>query len=313
MRVAITGATGMIGLSLVNAVLDNGDEVIAIVDPNSKRTNNLPTSSRLVVIGCDIGDYKSLLNANRCDIFFHLAWKATAGVDRDNVHLQCENVMHTLDAVDLAHSWGATAFIGAGSQAEYGPCDEKLNSSTPVNPQSGYGIAKYSAGKFSKLACDRLQIRFCWARILSVYGKYDADHTLISYVISSLLKSVPPQLTKCEQQWDYIYSDDAAAALLAIGTRGKNGKTYCIGSGSCRTLREYVTCIRDHIDPSFSIDFGIRPYYPHQPMYLCADIKELTDDTGFMPKYSFDDGIALTITDVRNRISREQIFVQILF
>jgi nucleoside-diphosphate-sugar epimerase len=30
-------------------------------------------------------------------------------------------------------------------------------------------------------------------------------------------------------------------------------------------------------------------------MYLCADIDELTKDTGFVPEYSFEDGIKETV------------------
>ena len=39
------------------------------------------------------------------------------------------------------------------------------------------------------------------------------------------------------------------------------------------------------------IRFGAKPYYPHQPMYLVADIGELTADTGFVPEIPFADGI----------------------
>ena len=40
-----------------------------------------------------------------------------------------------------------------------------------------------------------------------------------------------------------------------------------------------------------SLGFGKKEYYPHQPMYLVADISELTADTGWKPQVSFVDGI----------------------
>ena len=36
-------------------------------------------------------------------------------------------------------------------------------------------------------------------------------------------------------------------------------------------------------------------YGPLQVMYLCADITALREDTGFEPRYSFEDGIKETI------------------
>jgi UDP-glucose 4-epimerase len=49
--------------------------------------------------------------------------------------------------------------------------------------------------------------------------------------------------------------------------------------------------MRDIIAPDIALQFGKKEYYPHQPMYLCADISELTNDTGWKPEVSFDEGI----------------------
>ena len=49
------------------------------------------------------------------------------------------------------------------------------------------------------------------------------------------------------------------------------------------------------IDEKLEIGFGEIPYSEKQVMYLCADIGELTKDTGFEPQYTFEQGIAETI------------------
>ena len=301
MRIAITGASGMIGATLARIALSEGHEVIAIVRPGSKRIENLPRSESLTLVECDIKDYRTLHGQEECDVFFHLAWDKTSVTGRDDVRIQTENIKYTLDAVELAHSWGASVFVGAGSQAEYGRVNVKLNEKVPVNPESGYGIAKYAAGKFSGIMCKQLNIRFCWARILSVYGELDADHTLIMYLIKTLLKGEVPELTACEQTWDYIYADDAAGALLAIGLRGVNGKTYCIGSGSCRKMKEYVEAVNNIINPDIRLDFGSKEYYPHQVMNLCADTHDLERDTSFKPRFSFEEGISRVVSYVQNQ------------
>lgn len=300
MRIAVTGATGMIGSSIVNTALNEGHEVVAISRPGSRRISNIPLSHMVKVIECDISEYKRISGEEECDIFLHLAWEKTFGEGRDDGYAQLKNVEYTLDAVTLAKSWGASAFVGAGSQAEYGNVNQRMGPLTPTDPTSGYGIAKYSAGKLAGLMCRKLGMRFCWTRILSVYGEHDGDHTLIMYLIDSLLAGEVPQLTECGQIWDYIYSKDAARALLSVGFHGIDGKVYPIGSGQCRKLREYVEDIRDLINPELELGFGTKEYYPHQPMILCADISQLTNDTGFVPKYGFKEAIS---TIIRNRIN----------
>ncbi|MGI5965135.1 MAG: NAD-dependent epimerase/dehydratase family protein [Candidatus Methanomethylophilaceae archaeon] len=296
MKIAITGATGMIGSSLAELALENGYEVIAVIRPDSPRRGNLPDSTGLKIIECGISELKELEGKEKCDMFFHLGWEKTSVSGRDDVYVQEKNIRYTLDAVALAHSWGASVFVGAGSQAEYGPAGVRLKGDTPANPESGYGIAKYAAGKLSGLMCASLGMRFCWARILSVYGEKDAEHTLVMYLIRTISAGEVPELTECGQIWDYIYSEDAAAALLAIGRYGKNGKIYPVGSGKCRPMKDFVSDIRDAVNPKAEIKFGAKEYYPHQAMFLCADISELTEDTGFVPKYGFKEGIARTVS-----------------
>jgi len=303
MRIAITGPTGTIGIALAEAALNEGHEITAIVRPGSDRIRSLPGSDKLTIIECDISNYKNIMGTEKCDMFFHLAWNKTFGEGRDDVRSQLKNIEYTLDAVDLANSWNASVFVGAGSQAEYGKKDEKLRGSTRTDPISGYGIAKYSAGKFSRIRCEQFGMRHCWARILSVYGEGDAPYTLISYLIDTLTKGDVPELTRCEQIWDYIHSYDAARALFMIGLHGKDGKTYCIGSGNGRPLKDHVCDVRDAIDPTLELKFGVKDYYPNQPMMLCADISELTEDTGFVPKYDFKEGITRTVKYVKDQKS----------
>ena len=61
------------------------------------------------------------------------------------------------------------------------------------------------------------------------------------------------------------------------------------------TLKEYIDQIRDLIDPEAGLGFGEIPYGARQVMYLCADISELTKDTGFVPQTDFRTGMTETI------------------
>ncbi|MFA0816576.1 MAG: NAD-dependent epimerase/dehydratase family protein [Anaerofustis sp.] len=294
-KIVVTGATGMIGTALIKEAISQGIEVLAIVRRNSNRLTNCPCSPLIKIFHCDINDYSNIQFSGKYDAFYHLAWDKTFGAQRDDTDVQSDNIRYTLDAVKLAEELGCSAFIGVGSQAEYGIVNTPLDGNVSTNPRSGYGIAKYAAGKLSRLLCSQLKIRHCWIRILSIYGEYDAPHTLIMYCISQLLKKEKPSLTQCDQLWDYLYCGDAANALLAIGQNGKDGKTYCLGSGVARPLKEYIETIRNIIDPSVNLGFGEKEYYPNQPMYLCANITDIIKDTGYVPETNFYDGITKTI------------------
>ncbi len=301
--IVLTGATSMLGIALINQCIKNHINILAIVRRNSSNLNRIPLSDHVKVMECNLDELSSLkVQKDQYDVFYHFAWDYTQRKTRDNPILQNKNIQYTLDAVELAARIGCHTFIGAGSQAEYGRVDDALSPMTPVNPDNAYGIAKYTAGKLSKLLCRDIGIRHIWTRILSVYGPYDNENTMIMYTIRTLLSKEKPIYTPSEQQWDYLYSEDAARAFYAIGRKGKNNSIYCIGCGEAHPLHEYISTIRDCIDADLPLGIGEMEYSNNQVMHLCANISNLADDTGFQPEFSFHDGIARTIAWYKGEI-----------
>ena len=60
--------------------------------------------------------------------------------------------------------------------------------------------------------------------------------------------------------------------------------------------------MRDAVDPGIVPGIGRREYPAGAVMNLCADIRTLTEDTGFVPEYSFEEGVLETAEWLR-RIS----------
>lgn len=305
-RAVLTGATGMIGATLVQRLLKEGAEVWALVRCSSARIKNLPKDEKLHFVNADLSDLERLIDCMeglplKADAFFHLGWEGTYGSSRQDLYLQNRNVKYTLDAVRLANKLSCEVFVGAGSQAEYGKCRDKIAPDTPTFPENGYGIGKLCAGQMSRNLCKQLGIRHIWTRILSVYGPMDHEYTMVMSGIYQLLRGERPIYTKGEQQWDYLYSEDAARALYLAGLKGSDQAIYCIGSGTIRPLSEYILAIRDAVNPNASIGLGEVPYPEGQVMYLQADIQTLTKDTGFVPEISFEEGIQRTVQWCRKR------------
>lgn len=305
-KAVITGPTGAIGMALIQCLADNGIDVVAVVRPGSARADRIRESEHVSVVYCDLKELNKLpsLIESGADVFYHFAWDGTFGDSRNNMYLQNNNVKYALDAVEAAYKLGCKTFIGAGSQAEYGRFEGELNASVPVFPENGYGIAKLCAGQMTRIACQQKGIRHIWTRILSIYGPYDGDKTMVSSTIIKLMNSEKPSCTKGEQMWDYLYSKDAARAFMMIADGGIDGKVYCLGGGTARPLKDYINLIRDAVGNDVEIGFGDIPYSDKQVMHLCADIKELTKDTGFTPVYTFEQGIGETVDWWRGHLTK---------
>lgn len=296
-KVVITGPTGAVGMALIRKCIEERVPVLAICHRESPRNHMIPKSPFVTVLEADLEnldkiDYEADTGYN---IFYHLAWTGTCGEGRNHTSMQVANIRYTLDAVELAARLGCHTFVGAGSQAEYGRVEGVLKPDTPAFPETGYGIAKLCAGQMSRLLCAQKGMRHIWARILSVYGPFDRTDSMISQCILRMLNNEPTAFTPAEQIWDFLYCDDAADALWLLGHKGQNGKAYCLGSGQGVPLKSYIEQIKEITQYHLTPGIGRMPYAEGQVMELCADLTELSNDTGFVPHTDFETGVRKTI------------------
>ena len=298
----VNGSLGTIGIALAKRLLEKGIRVYAVAwPPEDPRVQQVPEGAQVVL--CDMRQVSGLKDMipEPVDAFFHLAWMGPIGEGREDMLLQTENIRCAIEANKTAKALGAQVFVGVGSQAEYGRIEGLVTADLPCFPASGYGMAKLCAGQMTRSVSRKLGMRHVWARVLSVFGAYDGPLTVISVILDKLLQGEKPSLTAGEQQWDYIYADDAADALICMAENGQDGRIYPVGSGQCRPLREYFGILRDAVDPSLPLGLGELPYPPGQVMRLQADISGLTEDTGFRPRYTFEEAAQIVVKAYRER------------
>lgn len=300
-RAIVTGATGAVGTALIRELTAKGVEVLVFVRKDSARNGNIPRHPLVSLLECSMEELKTVENrtGKTYDVFYHLAWAGSSGPGRNDMYLQNANVRFALDAVGAAKRFGCKKFVGAGSQAEYGIAEGKLTPDTPPFPRTGYGYAKLCAGQMTREYARQQGIGHVWVRILSVYGPCDGAQSMVMSAISKLRRGKVPEFTPAQQQWDYLYSGDAAKALRLLGEKGVDGKTYVLGSGTARPLAEYICEIRDAAAPGGQVALGKLPYGPGQVMYLCADISQLEHDTGWRPETPFSQGIREILSSMK--------------
>ena len=120
MKVIITGATSFIGLHLMQYLLDEGHEVIAVCRKNS-RNLALLVNKNVEIVFSDMQEYFNLGNMiENADVFINLAWGGTTHKERFNNDIHEENIKYSLDALEVAEKIGCKIFVEAGSQADYG-------------------------------------------------------------------------------------------------------------------------------------------------------------------------------------------------
>lgn len=300
-KVAVTGATGTLGVSLIKQCVEDGIEVIAFMNPGSKNASRIEDHPLITKIDCALDEMESFdVGDLRAEAFIHLGWGSTNRAIRNNMKPQVDNIKYAIDSVDLAERLGCSVYVGAGSQAEYGNKSAEITEDQMPEPVVAYGMAKLCAGQMTRSLCRDKGIRHIWPRMFSSFGPYTQDTTIINYSILSLLKNESPKLTACEQVWDFLYVDEMSRALLLLANDGKDGEIYNISGGQTRTLYQYLTVVEAmvkemHPELTASIEFGALPYGPTTVMHLEGNIEKIRNDVGFEPMISFEEGIKRTI------------------
>lgn len=297
-RVIVTGATSLIGIALLALLRERGISAAAIVRPDSTRGALLRgLYPELQIWECSLEELdKAVLSADTYDALFHIGWSSDFPDSRYNLEGQMQNVEYCLKAVRLADRYQCGSFLCVGSQAECGRVLAPLDSATPPHPETAYAQAKCVAYEKTADLCRRYGIRQYWPRLLSTYGPFDRESTLIMSCIRACREGTCPELTRAEQIWDYIYVRDAAEALLAVLEYGVPEKRYAIASGKGKKLKEYIAEIAREADYQRLLEgIGRKDYAAGQVMYLTGNIGELTADTGFLPKWDFTRGIRETL------------------
>ena len=288
-RIMMTGATGMLGGALIEECLANGTEVVALVRKDSPKISRLPRSPLVTLLEADLAELNGVAAEKPCDVFYHFAWGGTSKETRDDPQTHLDNIQYTLDAVALAQRAGCRAFVGAGSQAEYGVYKGKLTPDTRVDPTSSYGIAKYAAGKLSRKLCDGFGMRHIWTRIFSVYGEHDSEQTMIKYALRQFGAGKTARFSAATHMWNYLYEKDAGKIFYLLGEKDVPSGVYCVASDDTRPLKEFILEMKDICGNGAKCEFA--PPSEAPAVSLDPDITSLVNAIGWRPQTSFREGI----------------------
>ncbi len=136
---------------------------------------------------------------------------------------------------------------------------------------------------------------FVWHRVFSSYGPKDNPGWMMPMLITTLLKGESPELTLGTQQWDYIYVEDAARAIVSSIVSEKTDGIFNLASGETYTIKSVALLLQSMINTTIPFAFGVIPFRPDQVMYLRGNINKIVQATGWRPQVSLEEGLRQTV------------------
>lgn len=275
-NIVVTGATSFIGGYLLDELANSSCKIYALVRPNSKNKHNLESRKNVYVIEVGLENIDDLrAHLNNVDVCYHLAWNGTRVPERYDDELQKSNYEYSIETYEVMKDLGCKVFIGVGSQAEYGFCQDVITEDNISEPNTAYGVWKLATGhKLIELG-NKDGIRVIWGRIFSIYGKGDYENTLIMSSIRKMQNNEPIDMTEGTQYWNYLYVEDLAKILVELKNNNEASGIYNLASDDTRMLKDYILNLKSALHSDSIINFGAVPYRAEGKVNIMPSIEKL--------------------------------------
>jgi UDP-glucose 4-epimerase len=305
MKILVTGGAGYIGSHVVNALGENGHDVIVF--------DNLSTGHDWAVLygKLEVGNLEDsshlydVINTFRPDAVMHFA--ASIQVDesvREPLKYYRNNVANTLNLLDAMDRNGIRNFIYSSSAAVYGTPDKLLlDESVPLHPINPYGASKAMIETVLGDIARTSDLRYIALRYFNVAGadpeaRIGQAYLDATHLITRALKTALGDFTKlsifgtdyptpdgtCIR--DYIHVVDLANAhLLVLDYLMETKKSDVMNCGYGRgfSVREVVAAAKKVTGITFTVEDA--PRRAGDPPQLVADSTKLRGMTGWQPLY----------------------------
>lgn len=322
MKILVTGGAGFIGSHLVDALLGEGHEVLAIDNLVNGRLENLHharTFSTFRFEDADILEQSTMLTLMKdIEVVYHLA---CLGV-RHSIHSPFENHLvnaeGTLNTLEAARANKVKKYFYISTSEIYGdikqfPIDE---SGVPL-PKTVYGSSKLAGENYaySYFKCYGLDVTV--TRIFNNYGprahyEGDAGEIIPRSIVQMLYGKSPVIFGDGNVTRDFFFVKDTARALTQLlSIKGITGEIINIGTGEEVTMKKLITDLIELMGLSESISIDYQEDRPADVPRLWVNPNKFLKITNFKGAVSFKEGLLETIEYYKTLMNEKNLIEEI--
>lgn len=305
--VLLTGAAGFIGSHAAQGLAATGRRVVGLdnldgyYDPALKRGNlrELAATPGFRFVEGDIRDrdlVARLFAEDGVDEVVHLAARAGVRPSIEDPALYADvNVTGTAVLLDAARRAGTRAFVLASSSSVYGArSDPPFRESDPP----AVAISPYAC---SKQACELLGRTFAALhgmdvtalRFFNAYGPRQRPDMAIHKFSALMLAGRPiPFYGDGSMRRDHTYVDDVVQGVVRALDRApdRGWRCYNLGNNATVSLSELVAALERTWGVAAKLDRLPTP--PGDVPLTCADLTLASEEIGYRPSTSLDEGLS---------------------
>jgi dTDP-glucose 4,6-dehydratase len=316
MRVLVTGGAGFIGSHYVRKALGGAysslaEAEIVVLDKltyagNEANLASVKDDERLRFVKGDICDPILAMQVMAgIDLVVHFA--AESHVDRSILgaaDFVMTNVVGTQNLLQAAVDAGVSKFVHVSTDEVYGSIESGSWPEThPLEPNSPYSASKASSDLLARSFYRTHGLQVCVTRCSNNYGPYQFPEKVIPLFVTNLMdgKKIPLYGDGLNVR-DWLHVDDHCWGIQLVAESGRPGEIYNIGGGTELTNLELTHRLLAAFGVGEEMIELVEDRKAHDRRYS-VDITKITNELGYRPLMSFDEGLANTIEWYRSNRS----------
>lgn len=300
MAILVTGAAGYIGRFLVNELVSQGHEVVA-VDRQAAPAGlppELPASVPLQL--GDVTDKAAMIalaKSRPISAIIHLAGLITMACERDPDACMRVNLGGTHNMLDAAREANIPTFVFASTISVYGPHVEQpmVEGVTPAEPLTWYGQAKILGEQLGLYYQRRWGIDFRAARMAAIVGPSRVAVGSATMYTSLILEKAAlgePYETDVDPEagTPVLYARDCARGLAALATAPSAPRRIYHLSTGLVTAQQLVDIAKSRVPDAqitFNTDAALGPVSKISSKWDLS-IKAAEEDLGWTPAFTVE-------------------------
>lgn len=278
MKVLVTGANGYLGSGIVEAILNNGHEVVA-ADFVGEHVD-----SRADIRMCDIFKIENPYEYfGKPDVLCHLAWR-DGFVHYSDAHIN-DLPAHFIFIKKMIEA-GCKHIAVMGSMHEIGFFEGPINESTPCHPTTPYGIGKNALRDLTAMLCKQNNCVFQWMRGYYIVGNSKYGSSIFSKITSAVEKGKKEfPFTLGQNQYDFIDYNVFCAQVAAVVGQNEEQGIINICSGRPEKLADRVERFIKDNNFKIKLQYGVFPDRPYDSKAIWGDstkIEKIMKDKNYI-------------------------------
>lgn len=298
-RFMITGATGLIGSTLVRCLLalDNGVRITIPVRNRAKAVVMYGSdASRLNIVECDLMEYCTSLN-EEFDYIIHCASPTAGSYMNEHPVETYELAVETTRALlQYARKHPVKGMVYVSSLEYYGQnFDDHIITEDfqgyvdATSARSSYPMGKRAAEYLCFAYSQEYGVPAKVARLTQTFGAGVAaeDNRVFAQFARSVMAGTDIVLhTTGESAKPYCYTTDCASAILTILLKGSNGEAYNVANQDTYiNIRSMAEFLRDNFNPTIKVVVEEHPEMGYAPVTKLHLSSEKLMALGWKPQY----------------------------